>query len=300
MVSYPLTPEQVALYAVARTTWRRRGAAKARGLTFGEESVTETILMDLAELYPGSLTILPFSKPEEGKNGADWAWLFRDMAGTHNLPMLVQAKALDFQDFQYPEIKRTIGKRLPLPRQIDRLIETAEAWGWPAIYAFYNHLGDVSRIPDVCRSLPAADVFGAVPDCWGISIADAHMVRQALNDQTFDTHRQHSLPLHCLLCSGGRGVRPVGGSALLALGGLDRLKRRGGRAPDGPVPGGDDIAPLVMFGEPPALFREALAIVREESDEVRAERTLRLASEAPGVAGVVVLQDAEGEGPLRG
>jgi hypothetical protein len=69
MMNYPLTPEQAALYAVARTTWRRRGNAKARRLSFGEESITETILMDLAETFPGSLSIVPFSKPEEGKVG---------------------------------------------------------------------------------------------------------------------------------------------------------------------------------------------------------------------------------------
>ncbi len=66
MAVYPLTPEQVALYALARTSWGRRGVAKMRGLSFSEESITDTILMDLAGTFPGPLTILPFSKREEG------------------------------------------------------------------------------------------------------------------------------------------------------------------------------------------------------------------------------------------
>jgi hypothetical protein len=94
--------------------------------------------MDLAETFPGSLFIVPFSKPNEGKVGADWAWLFRDKGRTHNLPMLVQAKALDLDDFEYPEIKRHVGNVKPRQvkrptRQIDLLIKTAKTLGWPAV-----------------------------------------------------------------------------------------------------------------------------------------------------------------------
>jgi hypothetical protein len=74
MTGYALTAEQKALLAISRTSWRRRGVAKARKLYFGEESITETVLMDLAETFPGQLEILPFNKNEEGDTGADWAW----------------------------------------------------------------------------------------------------------------------------------------------------------------------------------------------------------------------------------
>jgi hypothetical protein len=281
LMIYPLTPEQAALYAVARTTWRRRGTAKARGLTFGEESVTDTILMDLAETFPGSLTILPFSKHEEGKRGADWAWLFRDASGAHNLPMLVQAKALDLVEFEYPEIKRHIGKITPPMRQIDRLIETAQAWGWPAIYAFYNHLDNVSRIPSACGSLPASDAFGHIPESWGVSIANAYTVRDVLDDQTFDTHRMHSKPLHCLLCSGGRGVRPAGGSPALAFQSLTALPRRGEAGPE-----------PRLFPQPPELFQRALLAASEGDRRLHSTTAEALGRDNPELAGVVILQDA--------
>lgn len=303
MTNYPLTPEQAALYGLARTTWRRRGNAKVRKLSFGEESITETILMDLAETFPGSLSIVPFSKPKEGKVGADWAWLFRDKGGTHNLPMLVQAKALDLSDFEYPEIKRHVGNmktgRVKRPtRQIDLLIKTAQKLGWPAIYAFYNHLDDVSRIPDACSSLPASDAFGLIPDSWGVSIADAYMVRAALDDQTFDTHRSHSKPLHCLLCSGGRGVRPPSGSPALALNSLENLshRRRSVSTEDRQFRG----APVPrLFAEPPELFQRALAITTELESSRRSEMVEELRRENPRLAGAVVLQDANTTQPER-
>ncbi len=231
VLNYPFTPEQVALLACARTTWDRRRVAKARGLSFGEETITETVLMDLALAFPGHLTIVQFSKNQEAKRGADWAWAFRNAAGTQNLPMLVQAKLLDRRDHVYPEIARFVGKKRPPIRQIDRLIATAGRNRWPALYAFYNHLDDPHRIPNHCATIPNAGLV--MPESWGISIALAQDVRDALdpgNDQRFDTHSQHSIPLHCLLCSHGRGERPIAGAPGQVLRSLIQLGGRRGRA----------------------------------------------------------------------
>lgn len=304
MTSYTLTPEQVALYAVARTTWRRRQVAKARGLRFGEESITDTILMDLAETFPGSLSVVPFSKPSEGMFGADWAWLFRDSTGSHNLPMLVQAKALDFNDIEYAEIKRHIGRKKPPVRQIDRFIETAEKWSWPAIYAFYNHLDDISRIPQTCHSLPASSVFGIIPESWGISIASAYAVREALDDQTFDTHRMHSKPLHCLLCSRGLGERPPGGSPELALNSFRHLPRPSPSktfSADSEEVGVSEPrifpepAEPRILDEPPDIFKRALVAASSEHLPSRLQMIEELGRENPSLAGVIILQDSKGQ-----
>src|SRR5690606_2439034 len=94
-VNYHLTPEQMALLSVATRCWSSRGSAKRVGLTFSEETVTETILLQLAESFPGQISIVPFNKRQEGRVGADWAWAFMSADGAHVYPMLVQAKALD-------------------------------------------------------------------------------------------------------------------------------------------------------------------------------------------------------------
>jgi hypothetical protein len=130
--------------------------------------------------------------------------------------MLVQAKLLDLNDIEYPEIKRTIGKLKPPVRQIDRLIESAEKLGFPPLYAFYNHLTIPDRVPATCRSLEMCGI-SPMPESWGVAVADAYRVRSVLDDQSFDTHRQHSIALHCLLCSSGLGSRLDLGSPGLAL-----------------------------------------------------------------------------------
>ncbi len=277
MSNYFFTPEQAALYGVACTVWRRRGTAKARRLQFSEESITDTILMDLAETYPGSLTILPFTKYQEGRRGADWAWLFRDASGRQNLPMLVQAKALDFRDLEYREIKRLVGETDK--RQIDLLIENSELLGWPAIYMFYNHLSDAKRIPlNRCPSLLSAGPNVSLLESWGISLADAYAVRSVLDDQTFDTHRIHSSPFHCLLCSGGSGQNL--GSPLLALRTLERLA----------VDPRERL--LRLLDRAPPLFERALEIVRDDHIS-RSAKEGGLERDFPSLAGVAVFQDSE-------
>lgn len=285
-MSYSLTPEQLALLGLSQKTWWRREAVKRLRLPFGEETITETILMDLAMGYPGRVSILPFNKRQESKNGADWAWAFTSSDRRHVLPMLVQAKILDTTDHGYPEIGRTIGKKRPKVRQIDQLIATASQYRWPALYAFYNHLSVPSRIPAICRSLP--QLGGNLPDSWGISIALASGVRSALPDQTFDTHRMHSVPLHCLLCSGGSGQRPESGSAGLALAKLIDLQRIASLK----LPGHSDSSWIDRpLDHMPDLFLQADAIL-ESGDRERQENMLdQIAKQYPGIAGVAVFSD---------
>ncbi|ABQ33473.1 DUF6615 family protein [Bradyrhizobium sp. BTAi1] len=284
---YPFSPEQMCLLNLARTSWVRRASAKRNNLSFGEESITETVLMDLADRFPGNVFILPFNKRREAQYGADWAWAFESADGSSVLPMLVQAKALDLFDFEYPEIRRRIGRTKT--RQIDQLIDTATGWGWPAIYAFYNHLNDETRIPQNCGTLQLADL-GTMPAAWGISIADAHSVRERLDDQTFDTHKQISMPLHCLLCSNGRGVRLAGGSPAMALAALRRL-RPADRSAAAPLP--------PLFDQPlhelPPIFHLAKAAAEQRSTKRGSDPLRNLQKQFPSIAGVVIVRDAESE-----
>jgi hypothetical protein len=281
---YPFTPEQMCFFNLARTSWVRRASAKRNNLPFGEESITETVLMDLADRFPGKVFILPFNKRKEARYGADWAWAFESVDGSNVLPMLVQAKALDFFDHEYPEIRRKVGRTKT--RQIDQLIATATAWEWPAIYAFYNHLNDETRLPQNCGTLQLANL-GTMPATWGISIADAYSVRDRLDDQTFDTHKQISIPLHCLLCSHGKGARLAGGSPAMALAALRSLRPadRGETAPLSPIMD----QPLK---ELPLIFRQARAAVEQPPIKRGRDPLTHLRRQFPNIAGVVIVRDS--------
>lgn len=204
--------------------------------------ITENLLLDLALTYPGKVTIVPFSKPIEGKTGADWAWAFESADGAYNYPMMVQAKVLDALDRDYGEIPRKIGTSSV--RQIDRLIDTANGFGFPAFYAFYNHLNDLNRVPSNCHSLDITR-SGPISETWGVSIAPAENVRKALNDVTFETHKAHSIPLHCLICSHAQGTPGPSGSpgriaGNFALGTFSKMP--------GLPPGDPDADDLDQFG----------------------------------------------------
>ena len=57
---YAFAPEQHCLLALSADVWRRRELAKRRGLGFNEETASERFPLDLAERFPGEVTIVPF------------------------------------------------------------------------------------------------------------------------------------------------------------------------------------------------------------------------------------------------
>lgn len=275
-----LTVEQDFLLAVARMVWTKRGAAKAAGLPFNEETITETLLLDLQTGYPGRVQLVAFNKNQEAKTGADWLWSFVSADGSRSQTMLVQAKRLEDDEQDYPGINRNIGKRTPPIRQIEQLLATAKAHGVPALYAFYNHLGQTSRVPETCGSLPLGDpdqILG-----FGVSVADALSVKAALPDETFDRHRFHSIPLHCLLCSRGSGTRADGGTPEMSAFNIGRLRSAIARNPsDGDALGlRDGLHPIVEL----AL---GFAERRVEDGEIFG------VEEFVGIDGVIVLRDAK-------
>jgi hypothetical protein len=287
MILYTFTPEQICLMAIARSVWDRRGAAKRTRLRLGEETITDCLLLDLANQFPGDIKIAPFNRRQEGKVGADWAWAFQNADRTRTMPMLVQAKLLDDRGAQYPEIARKIGKGDD--RQIDQLIQNAESLGWPALYAFYNHIDDTGRIPDRCRSLSLTAGKGR-PKCWGVSIADAYRVREALPDMTFDTHRAHSMPLHCLLCSAGTGTRGDFGSPGRVLNALHFLRALGSDSHPSRTTEYPPL-PLIPMEEEPELVGIARQLVDTEDTQVRDHLQWSLSERFPSIEGVVILRD---------
>ena len=247
--------------------------------------MTETVLLDLKLHYPGRVTIVPFSKPQEARFGADWAWAFVSADGAWSVTMLVQAKRLDDAEQDYRGIRRNIGQQAPPARQIDRLIETSARYGIPPVYAFYNHLSAAARVPAKCGSIPRGTVEQI--EAWGISLASAHAVLAHLpNGETFATHCGHSIALHCMLCTRGKGSPgPQGSPGAIA----DALRQI---SPGGDPLGSDSGADT--FG-PSEKLHPIIQLANEmSSSELPDMATAELLSkEFPGVAGVIVLRDAE-------
>ena len=288
MTRKPFTPQQECLRKLSMNTWRRRGAAKRTGLNYNEETVTEGLLLDLQVNFPGDVLIVPFTKRREARIGADWAWAFVGPAGRSYQGMLVQAKRLDDDDCVYGSLyKRNRPKgtqRLVL--QVERLIKNAKLYGLPPVYAFYNHLSDAGRVPnESCGTLVRLN--RSCPESWGVALASAIKVRHAMPDKSFDRHRCHSMPLHCLLCSVGSGKQGPMGSAGAAAAALSQLFYGGGET--GAL-GQGLTPPFEPASELPELFREAERVHQLwKSNDV--ETIAELHTKFPELAGAVIFRD---------
>ncbi|MDG6106108.1 hypothetical protein Daura_06545 [Dactylosporangium aurantiacum] len=115
---------------LAAQTWHKITVGPLRGLTFGEESITDHNLFELDRLAP-EVEVYKFDKSEEPTNGADFEWWI----GSSSIGWLgirFQAKKLD--DGSYAQL----GHRVRGQRQYHLLLEQARQDNVWAFYCFYN------------------------------------------------------------------------------------------------------------------------------------------------------------------
>ena len=272
---------------LAMTVWDHRGAAKRTGLHFNEETATELLLLGLESSYPGNVTIVPFNKTVESATGADWAWAFVDSDGVSCQRMLVQAKRLDDADKRYRQLrhKQNHPKRGSMASQMDQLIDTGRRLGLPPVYAFYNHLDDPCRLVNTCGSLGHST--SAHAGSWGVTLASALTVRDAMPNDTFDRHRHHSRPLHCLLCTLGTGDHAQAGLAQTVSTALTELFSANHSSDEADRQFGVPFRPLRGL---PEIFPRAQRV--GDRDAAGEDGVLTELRELyPSIAGVVVVRD---------
>lgn len=102
-------------------------------VSYGEETITETNLLEIRRRHPRKVTLMTFSKSQESKNtGADWEWHI--IGRIYTLKMRVQAKRIH-KAGGIGNLKQ-MGKGAAKP-QIDLLIEDAKANSLFPAYCFY-------------------------------------------------------------------------------------------------------------------------------------------------------------------
>lgn len=101
-------------------------------VSYGEETITETNLLELRRRHPVIITLNTFGKAKEAKNGADWEWHI--IGRRRKFRMRVQAKRLQKDDkLKIPhEVKST------KKQQIDLLIEDAKKYRLKPVYCLYS------------------------------------------------------------------------------------------------------------------------------------------------------------------
>lgn len=101
-------------------------------VSYGEETITETNLLELRRRHPSIITLKTFGKKKEAKNGADWEW---HIIGRHRkFGMRVQAKRLQKDD----KLKISHKVKSSGEEQIRLLIKDAKAHQLKPVYCFYS------------------------------------------------------------------------------------------------------------------------------------------------------------------
>lgn len=101
-------------------------------VSYGEETITETNLLELRRRHPSIITLNTFGKKTESKNGADWEWHI--IGRRRKFRMRVQAKRLQKDDkLKIPHKVKSSGEQ-----QIDLLIKDAKANRLKPVYCLYS------------------------------------------------------------------------------------------------------------------------------------------------------------------
>jgi hypothetical protein len=156
-------------------------------ISYGEETITETNLLEIRRRHPRQVTLLTFSKSQESKNtGADWEWHI--VGRVYTMKMRVQAKRIH-KAGGIGNLNQ-MGKGADKP-QIDLLIEDAQANGLFPAYCFY--CAEPQRSYWVTGAVEGElEAFET-----GCLIADAEFVKSKAPKKLIDIEN-HTIPWHFL------------------------------------------------------------------------------------------------------
>ncbi|MEY8095840.1 DUF6615 family protein [Falsihalocynthiibacter sp. S25ZX9] len=164
-------------------------------ISYGEETITETNLLELRRRHPSRISLKTFSHHAEAKNGADWEWHIVGKKWTFG--MRVQAKRVQCDGKL--KVKHEIGKSGR--EQIDVLLASAKSGGiggWPLrpIYCFYCADRDMEIWSTSKRkAMPKPDRWSE----YGCLIADAIKIKAVPIVRKLTDVEKHCVPWHYLL-----------------------------------------------------------------------------------------------------
>ena len=188
------------LETLAADTWMRLrdvAALSARSVRFGEETITDLLMLDLNRLGAAKALFRPTSKQMEAIQGTDFeCWVGSDDAGW--LRFAIQSKKLDLTTSRYNELGRCVKSQQK--KQIDILEAFAQANRAAPLYCLYNfwELADPQIHGTCCQGSFSVQQLGC-------TITASSTIQDVLQSpkgrKTFDyIHRcRYTLPWRCLV-----------------------------------------------------------------------------------------------------
>lgn len=177
------------LLELGHATSQNLGFAHRRDVhvSYGEETITETNLLELRRRHPAIVSLKTFGKKREGLNGADWEWHIIGRA--RKFRMRVQAKRLQRNDrLTIPHKVASSGKQ-----QIDLLIADAAAYGMKPVYCIYAAESQRTLWSKKGGSTTAGAEFE-----YGCLLVSAHKIKAAM-PKALSTIEPECIPWHYLV-----------------------------------------------------------------------------------------------------
>ena len=106
-----------------------------RGLGFGEETITDLVLLEITKRQPYDVITVKYGRTYEAHEGADWEWWILSTSGIIGLRF--QAKRVHFSTSGY-EYTHLDYKQKNNQYQVDILIQRAQRLRLVPLYIFYN------------------------------------------------------------------------------------------------------------------------------------------------------------------
>jgi hypothetical protein len=172
-----------------------------RGLGWSEETITDTLLLEISKRHPYDVYTVKFNKRIEAQEGADWEWVILSKSGI--LRLRFQAKKLHIvgNAYEYSTLDYKIRGSKP---QVEALIERAENTGAFPLYMFYN-IWDIDFIySNLVRHVDSVNCCRRWRGDFGVTIASAYEIERLLSQnppqKTLSSVLRVSWPLNCLGC----------------------------------------------------------------------------------------------------
>lgn len=184
------------LNIVCDDVWERLGNSKKFGISQGEETVTDNLLLYLVSQSLSTIKIIQTPKDKEPVKGTDWEWWIGNRSNGY-LRYAVQAKKLNLKTGCYSSLNHKVGKGALADFQHKILEDYAIANKAVPLYAFYNHL-ESSDLPNQWNCpLPIEH------SKLGCTVTPLKNVKKAISTKGWRTFEKiHSfsetVPLRCL------------------------------------------------------------------------------------------------------
>lgn len=181
---------------ISRRIWGDIDLSNRYGILYGEETITDSILLDLAKQNYFNIRILQTPKPLEAIQGTDWEWY----VGSYTYGWIryaIQAKKLNPKLNSYNSLNHKVGLAPNDDYQINLLRTFASTNGDVPLYNFYNYFPRATETAHwQCSKAFDRELLG-----WTFTtLTNVETAINTRGSRTFDKIHQlkYTLPIRCL------------------------------------------------------------------------------------------------------